>query len=492
MTAARLRIELDFSPGRSADRFRRALLEIVAWRRELAPRSLERSSDADAPAEPEIWTDARWDDVAMLAAGDAPRSWSLFASDAALVVARERASTRISIVLPRPADDPFTLLASLLGELGTRDVPALAMAFDPESRDERFILQGIERLDDVPPILFLEGRLLASVGGAERLLSAAPEARSVAGGVLVRAGQDRARETLRTLLALPRSFSGGEVDAPHEPELTQFWPTGAEGRFRGVWSASPDLAWAVGDAGLIARWVGDDWTLAEGAAAVRLGAVSGWKERAWAVGEHGQIFGWDGRSWAPQPTPVQRTLHGVHASAPDRAIAVGERGCILRWDGRAWSEMESGTERGLLAVSGASGREWAVGEAGTVLHCADGRWRAAGLPDALDLHAVSCARADEPWVAGASGRVLRRRDGRWHALESGTHAHLNGVLALGHDDVWVVGDQCTIRHWNGHDWHEIASDTREELQAVCTAAPGAVWTVGSESVILRARARRTE
>lgn len=495
MTAQRLRIELCFPLDRTPEQYRQVLQQILAWRPDLAPRELERSSDADAPDRPEPWTDARWAEVAALAAGDRPRSWSLVSEDGALVIARERACTRISIVMPRPSADPFEVLVRLVERFEPRDVPAFAMAFDPESKqDEGLIMQGLERLADVPPVFYADRRTALALGGAGKLSSGAQEVRDVHGGVAVRVrrvygrltADDRARgKAMRSILGLPRSLAGGALATEPTPELVQYWPTGAEGRFCGVWSAAPDVAWAVGDAGMIARWDGDDWALVDSRSTAWLAAVSGWEDRAWAVGEHGEILAWDGNTWSAVTSNTDRMLHGVHAIARDRAVAVGEGGCIVAWDGRTWADAPSATQHALHAVSGARGELWAVGEAGTITRYIDGRWTIASSPVRTDLHAVSVIAPGEAWAAGAHGCVLYLKDDLWREIESGSDTHLHGILANSSEDVWLAGDECTIRHWNGRAWSTIACDGSEDLLAICAATDRDVWLVGSDTVILR-------
>jgi hypothetical protein len=496
-----LRFELWFRPGRSADDYRSLLGHIVAWRPALAPREVERSTDEDAPDRPEPWVEARWREVAELAAGVRWRAWTLYSADAAIVVARKAAATKISVVMPRPAEDPFVLLCELIGRLGDAEVPALAMAIDPESKaDGGLILQGLEQLADAPPVFYLDREATAAVGGAGTLAPAAAEVRELGSGVAVNlrpvfgklTTDARSRtKTMRAALGLPRSFTATAAAETASPgagaiELVQFWPTGADGRFRGVWGAAPELAWAVGDHGMTARWDGDDWSLIEVDAPAGLAAVTGWDDLAWAVGEDGQIVGWDGERWSAADSPTDQLLGGVHASARDRVVAVGERGTIVQWDGRRWATIPSGTTKGLAAVAGTGDELWAVGESGTALRCVDGRWSSHAAPTTSDLLAVSVA-AGEVWAAGTHGCVMRFAAGEWTQVATGWDTHLHGILVRGKDDVWVVGDELAIHRWNGTTWSAVPSDTREDLFAISAADETGAWIVGDKALILRAQ-----
>jgi hypothetical protein len=221
MTSALLRIEMWFQPGRAAARYRAVLARVVAWRPAFAPQRVERSTDADAPDRPEPWADARWREVAELAAGDEWRAWTLFGADTAIGVAHKAVATKISLTMPRPAEDAFTLLCDLIAGLDEHDVPALAMTFDPEGKaDGELVLQGLEQLADVPPAFYLDRVTVAVVGGAAALASAAAEVRELGGGVAVRvrptsgtlSADDRKRtKAMGAALGLPRSFTAGAV-----------------------------------------------------------------------------------------------------------------------------------------------------------------------------------------------------------------------------------------------------------------------------------------
>lgn len=506
-TSGRLCFALYFPPGRTADQYRHVFNHILAWRPEVAPRQLDRMTDADAPGAPEYepWADTRWPEVAALAAGDQWRSWTLFADDAALGVAHRSASTEVEIVLPPPAEDPFELLVDLIGRLDTHDVPGLAMVFDQESKqDECLIMQGLEELVSVPPAFFLDRETMAEIGDAAKLSAPAQEVRELPGGLALRVrrfygrltAEERARaKAMRAALGLPRSFTD-KLGLPRSfsrttgpIEIRTFWLTEAEGRFYGVWAEALDLAWAVGGYGMVARWDGRDWSLIEVDPPAWLWAVTGWEGRAWAVGDLGQIFTGDDTGWSAVESPTNEDLCGVHASARDRVVVVGDRGCIVHWDGRTWARVASGTDRGLYAVSGAGNELWAVGEAGTILRCIDGRWSAVSSPARDDLRAVSVVVPGDVWIAGVHDCVLHYQHGQWRELPTGSGAFLNGILARTSEDVWVVGTEGTICRWNGHAWSAVASETQDELFAVSALNDEDVWAVGEKAHILRTKSR---
>ena len=268
-TSERLRFALYFPPGRTADQYRHVFEHILAWRPEVAPRRLDRRTDADA-VDDEAWTDARWPEVVALAAGDQWRSWVLLSAGTALGIARTSASTRITIVLDRPAEDPFELLVDLIDLIGrhdTHDVPAFAMVFDQESKqDEDLISQGLEELVNVPPAFFLDRQTLAEIGDAAKLAAPAQEVRELPGGLAVRVrrfygrltADERARaKAMRAAMGLPRSFTD-KLGLPRSfSRAIGQKPPPIEVREFGLYPAEPGRRTVLGGVERSARsWVG--------------------------------------------------------------------------------------------------------------------------------------------------------------------------------------------------------------------------------------------
>src|SRR5579883_599496 len=85
----RLRVELWFRPDPSPERWRRVLAAVGAWEPRVAPREVERSSDADAPSRAEPWSEARLDELCRRCAIAEPLAWTLLGDEGAVQVARE-------------------------------------------------------------------------------------------------------------------------------------------------------------------------------------------------------------------------------------------------------------------------------------------------------------------------------------------------------------------------------------------------------------------
>jgi len=111
-----------------------------------------------------------------------------------------------------------------------------------------------------------------------------------------------------------------------------------------------------------------------------------------------------------------------------------------------WTEMTSGTTNRLRGVCGSGSDDvFAVGYAGTILHC------------------------DGP---------------NFSAMASGTTTDLQGVWCSGPNDVYAVGNTGTLLHYDGSSWSAMASGTTEMLNAAWGTAPNDIFAVGSNGTIL--------
>lgn len=501
----RLGVELCFRPNPSVAAWVGVLRVVRAWEPRLQPSRVDRLADGDRRG-PEPWSEEKWDELARLCAGEAPRAWTLLDDRAALEASREALQVRLSLVVPPPDEEPVVWLDRLLSSLEGLPRPAMAMVLDRDSREDgALIMQGLDRLVDVPPIFYLDRLAMATLGGLERMRAAPAEVREAPGGLLfvVRPslwtrprGDERKRiQAMRQFLWLspdhPLSLTGEEhlATVTGEPawSLVQWWPEGVEGKpsIAGGCGAGKE-AWAVGAAGTVVHWDGESWGAVDAGCDRSLAAV--WDAEGgdlWAVGEGGTLLRWDGEAWSQPPSPTRRALHGAWGNAPDRVFAVGDAGTILGWDGRAWSAMPSATEQALFGISGTGDEAWAVGAAGTIVHW-DGRaWSLAASPTGTTLHGVCSIAPGEAWAVGLGGTLLRLRGESWSTVDSGTNADLRSVWARSDGDVWVAGDGFTLRHWNGAGWTQLQSDTRERLMQVWGAGQDEAWVVGSDTLILR-------
>jgi hypothetical protein len=501
----KLNTDLFFGPDPSPDRWLTLLDTVTSWAPRAAPRQLERDSDADWNGQRESWTASRRQELANRCAGDASFAWSLYGDNAALLAAREPHYVKVSVILPAPEIEPGEWLRRLLNSLADSPPLKLAMLLDPDSlEDSKLMLQGPERLTDIPPIFYLDHSTMALLGGPQRLRHAPVDVEDVPGGLLFRvrppfgppSPASRANtKAMRAYLGIsartPLSLiAGGDTEAPTgvaQWSLVQWWPGPADGRLAACHAIAPDDIWSVGEAGLTVHWDGGDWSVVETSAATSFSALWGLEGGSlWAAGEHGQIHNWDGADWIPTSHSGNQDITGLWGSAPDNIFAVGGDGMIAHWNGRAWAQMPRITRGALAAIAGTNPQDaWAVGEAGTLVHWNGEQWSTVNCPVQLDLHAIYASPSGEVWAVGDQGCLLNLRNGSSTRVDSGTVATLRAVFARDSSDIWVAGNDCTIRHWNGHAWTQIESDTNETLSGIAEAGDDGVWVVGTRATILQ-------
>jgi hypothetical protein len=219
------------------------------------------------------------------------------------------------------------------------------------------------------------------------------------------------------------------------------------GDLLGVAAASPDDAWAVGEAQnnhqqlhtVIEHWNGHSWQLTasppDGSLAALTAVTATPDGQAWAVAggfgaaSSGFVLHWTGHKWVTQSTPTAGAdvyLGSVAAISPRDVWAVGvyaltsgglRRPYALHWNGQKWALVKvpnpgpKGDERNLTSVTvGSGGQVTAVGyDPGSPTHLGnalyanwrDGHWTVTnGTENGTALFAVSAA-GRATWAAGA-------------------------------------------------------------------------------------------
>ncbi len=207
----------------------------------------------------------------------------------------------------------------------------------------------------------------------------------------------------------------------------------AETTFFGVWGASSDALWAVGQTldgqGPPALWRRQDGAWAEweppllGPGQIYFKVHGRSADDLWIVGTGGTALRWDGQRLVRVPTDTDvdtsmEPLFTVHVHG-DHPIAVGGagNGLILEWDGAVWRDANPGLLRGLNGIcSGHDGSFTAVGQAGTRTHLVDSVWVSDMDLDieastALDWHACDIAPDGSLWTVGGRIGVRPLRQG---------------------------------------------------------------------------------
>lgn len=122
-------------------------------------------------------------------------------------------------------------------------------------------------------------------------------------------------------------------------------------RIYGIQLTSPDSGWMAAD-GFLASWNGKRWTKADLEDVPRMYDVAliG-RDWGWAVGDAGTVFKYDGEEW--QEIEIKGSffrLRSIACASKTECWAAGEAGAVFRWNGTQWERVRLGTINRLTTV----------------------------------------------------------------------------------------------------------------------------------------------
>jgi hypothetical protein len=245
--------------------------------------------------------------------------------------------------------------------------------------------------------------------------------------------------------------------------------------------ATPNDGWLGGTDGAIyhVMFVNDSpfFTKIPSAATATLHGVWGASANdVWAVGEGATITHWNGTAWSAVASPSRFDLYAVAGTATDDVWAVGDGGVILHWDGTTWTRDDRPTEENLNGVwASANDDLWAVGDNGTILRSSDGATFApVASPTTQNLQRIWAAAANDVFIVGDGGTVLEWTGATFKTFPA-LRTDLEYIWGTAHDDVWVTGQ--ALYHFDGVAFTEVAAPES-------TNTPYAAWPVDKTRVFI--------
>ncbi len=216
----------------------------------------------------------------------------------------------------------------------------------------------------------------------------------------------------------------------------------------GLWAASANEAWAVGNEPTVYHWVRESgWTGTDvgpdGAAAV----VGRGATDVWMASEIGHSVHWDGTAFTSGDIAVQgRATYPWDA----RHNLYFNRMGVLD-DGTIWAAAES---------NGGDGACWAL---------SNGSWSSA------DAYTIAGASLADHWASGIHGSAIFVSP---YGPDSTNQTYFGETLVLGGhmDDLWAISGR-TARHGFENGWDPPTS-LFQEAEYVHVAASGDVWVTG--------------
>lgn len=307
---------------------------------------------------------------------------------------------------------------------------------------------------------------------------------------------------------------------------------------------SESKGWAVGELrrpgerirGVVYRLEGEHWFEVDIPFTESLvGIWMASEDEGWAVGQQGAMLQFDSGAWKSLSTLTLDDLHAVTGTGSDDVWAVGGSGLendeihrtILHFDGGSWTIVLSEPGDPIFDIVKRADEMWAVGYRGSRLRNIDGRWVEMGRIDgkfsdayfgfqcaaflpglggvlaATDLGRITLLQGDgyedthggyfvdskysglamvsstDGWAVGFTRTPLRFDGGRWNRVSGAGLESMADVDGVAPNDVWAVGAFGRITHYNGLSWSVVSSPTDIHLTSVAISSPGTGWSVGS-------------
>jgi hypothetical protein len=120
------------------------------------------------PGEPEPWSDAFIPELARLCSTSTPTMWRVFreGDSRSLTVSANQNEVKLTLTLPSPGE-PTARFLEVIDACPSDLRPVLATGFEPSSADDtELLLQGLDGLRQVPPLLYLDCAAVERLGRA--------------------------------------------------------------------------------------------------------------------------------------------------------------------------------------------------------------------------------------------------------------------------------------------------------------------------------------
>jgi hypothetical protein len=202
---------------------------------------------------------------------------------------------------------------------------------------------------------------------------------------------------------------------PGETGWTSASGIGTGSPWNGVWAASPDIAFAVGD-GKATRLVNMVGSPTPGASSAELRAVWGTStDNAYAVGSNngfGHILQYASTTgtWVPITLPPNTpALWAIWGTSAASFYVAGEQGFVARWTGSAWEVQNLGTFQHFTAIGGTGPNDVFIGGSfGTLFHFDGTQWLAVRTPTNRPITGIYATSRIVFLATGEGTRLLLR------------------------------------------------------------------------------------
>ena len=287
------------------------------------------------------------------------------------------------------------------------------------------------------------------------------------------------------------SNASTDIESPADCTLPSSWknisPDITKKSLRGVWCAQSNLIYAVGDAGTIIKYDGQDWTSENIPTNNRLHGIWGTSQNnIYVIGDNTTILHFDGDAWSIcYKGEVDVAFLAITGFGAHDIFVVGDNGTALRFDGVNWQRTETGTQYELYAIWGFDPEHvLAVGGAGVVLRWNGEQWQLFNAGTDNDLYGICGESLEQIYLCGLSGTLITYSDRSWNKQFAGSRNDLHAISCLSSELVFAVGSRgCILQKKGTEQWQAVDGNTSETLYALALA-DGVAVAAGSNGCIV--------
>lgn len=256
-----------------------------------------------------------------------------------------------------------------------------------------------------------------------------------------------------------------------------------------VFQLDDNIAWAVGNGGVILRRNNNVWTSVPSSTTQNLNDVFFLDaNNGWAVGAAGTVLYYNGTSWSGLTSGTTAILNGVYFTSSTNGYVVGAGGVVRRFDGSAWTAINVGFTANVNAIHGLNASNiWVAGASGNCSYFNGTSWSNVIVAANREIMGIWALSPTNVWAAAKAGRIYQFNGNAWVEFVSGTTRDLNDISFINANTGYIAGNNGTLLVFNGVWWQTTASNTIQNLWGIHMANASAGVMVGASGTIVSFR-----
>jgi hypothetical protein len=178
---------------------------------------------------------------------------------------------------------------------------------------------------------------------------------------------------------------------------------------------------------------------------IKIRSIDFWNDQfGIAVGQNDGYIFRNG-NWRPLKLPINVDFKCVKFVKKNSIFICGAKGVVLHGDGKRWKILKTGVSVFLRDVSFVSPDEgWIVGYNGVILHYSNGRLEQQIAESINNLWGVSMVSAHEGYAIGEKGTLLKFNGKYWDKIDLNSDVDLHDIKMLNGQMGFIVGARGAI------------------------------------------------